>query len=202
MWLWTPTPQGLAIYQRFLEEYPNPVALAVTAKLTARLARLVVAVHGSDELLSLANMAAYEAIRAYRPSLGGGFSNAVVWRMRAAFADAVRDLRAQPRCYLKEFKRVSWQQIAVRLDNQPYTPPRSSGQAGDNDACAAVELVRIGLARLERRNARMAKVLRLRFFEGRTLQDIGALLGVSKERARQLEAQGLAHLRRAFAKSL
>lgn len=42
---------------------------------------------------------------------------------------------------------------------------------------------------------RTAKVLRLRFLDGLTLREVAALLGVSRERVRQLERAGLARLR-------
>jgi RNA polymerase sigma factor (sigma-70 family) len=58
----------------------------------------------------------------------------------------------------------------------------------------------IDFGRLIRRlkDRRQRRVIQGRFFEGKMLHEIGAELGVSKERIRQLEATALASLRRLF----
>jgi len=54
-------------------------------------------------------------------------------------------------------------------------------------------------AALDSMDPRLAKVLRLRFFEELTLQTIGDRIGVTRERVRQLEATALGQLRKALA---
>jgi RNA polymerase sigma factor (sigma-70 family) len=93
-------------------------------------------------------------------------------------------------------------QIWLTRDDEPAEPPafgmRSLLVLDDDDDKARVRAAELWTWAHECLPPRKLKVLQMRYVYDMTLEEIGATLGVGRERARQLEAQALRALRRKF----
>jgi RNA polymerase primary sigma factor len=162
-------------------------------------------VRGSDreDLLQVACLGLLRAAEKFEPERGFKFSTCATWWVRQALSRAVQDsglIRApagRPR------RRVA-SLDAVLPGHEPddHLAPRLVDDRGPTafDAAAAA-LLREGTQDvLGTLPPREREVLRLRFglggTGGLTLEEVGQLLRVSRERVRQLEQRALARLRR------
>jgi RNA polymerase primary sigma factor len=154
---------------------------------------------GVDEVTSLATLGLYRAARVFDPARGVRFS-AFAWHyLRATVFSALADsdfirvprhLPAEERQALRErlapvslFQR--WQ------DGHREDAAAPAAPEADEDLAAVREAVE-GLP------PRLRRVIRLRYYDGKTLEQIGHAVGVTRERARQLVEQALEELRLAL----
>ncbi len=161
--------------------------------------RLVVSIarkyaHGpSDlfELISSGNMSLLRAVEKFNYSLGFKFSTYATWAIRRNFAhDYVVGNRYHERFRSGQELQLEW---AADLRTDSEEQERQQGQA-------AMQVGQI----LDCLSDRERDIVTRRFgldgaSEGKTLQEVGIDLGVSKERIRQLEARALDKLRKAAA---
>lgn len=64
------------------------------------------------------------------------------------------------------------------------------------EACIANERTERVHATLKRLHGQQRKILQLRFFEGKTLEEVGEVMGLTRERIRQIELQAIKRMRK------
>ena len=121
------------------------------------------------------------------------FISYVVWRALSKLCKEQRSVIRVP-CNSRfcEKRRLAWNVRSLTSLEPPGTeePMVLSDTSSLEDKKAVVNAA-IGLLSEKQRN-----IIRLRYFDGKTLQSIGNMLGVSKERARQLVAAALQKVRK------
>ena len=143
---------------------------------------------GFDELVSVGNLGLIRAARLYDPKRVGSngepaaFNTFAVWPIRSAIHAHLRIAGA-----------------AKRRDDRTYGADNfevfASREPGPLEAAELNELRETVQDALQRLDPRDAKVITMHM-GGRTLEEIGGRLGLTRERARQLEARGMGELER------
>lgn len=123
-----------------------------------------------DDLVGELSLGIVRAARTFDPGRGCHFKTHAYWQMRRAAVEWLRT--AQP--------------PFARLSVDPAGPD-PFGPIDDR------EEISVAIRSL---NARQRRVIEMRFYEDKTLDEVGAELGVVRERARQIEARALARMRR------
>jgi RNA polymerase primary sigma factor/RNA polymerase sigma factor len=149
-------------------------------------------VGGSDEffeLVSDGNMSLIRAVEKFDYSRGNKFSTYASWAIMKNFARTIPDGYKQR----DRFRSGSDEMFVAAEDNRSDQYEQESAQQTRE---AAVERI---LSRLDEREQ---KIIISRFGldhrqEPRTLKEVGAEMGVTKERVRQIEARALMKLRAA-----
>ena len=148
-----------------------------------------------DECVGAALLGLVNAARLFRPELGWRFSTYASWSIRNTLARELEVERRRP------------DRLAVRLSGgtQPHSEwgDRRTGETFDEPAAPEGpppydrETERAVADAVRALPPRERAVVRMRFYEGRKLAEAGAALGVTRERARQLQAQALRRVREA-----
>ncbi|MCA9122788.1 MAG: sigma-70 family RNA polymerase sigma factor [Planctomycetaceae bacterium] len=160
--------------------------LLVFHKLTVSIAKnFVSSRHSLEELVSEGNAALIRAITLFDPSRGFRFSTYSTYAIRRCLA---RYVSSSQHTYATP---VDFRSAPPLADQRRWTLPYQHAME------SGVEWLESALYEL---TARERYIVRCRFgwgreFEPRTLQEIAAELGVSRERVRQLEAKAIQKLR-------
>lgn len=152
-----------------------------------------------DDLVQCAYPAMVAAVESYSPE-SGAFSSWMMYHLQTAFAEATgyRTRRGQNEPLNNSFS----------LD-KPLTDEADGGTFGDfvpdQQATAAMQAVVDRQYREQLRDAMekalkvipedYSNVLRLRYYQGMTLEDAGRILGIGAEQARNRENKGIRRLR-------
>lgn len=140
-----------------------------------------------DETVSICMMGLVRAARKFNPGRGVRFSTYAYACMRSTLLQHIALQKADRRI--------------INTMTTPFSGFQSSrtydiaDPAGD-DEDEHKEMKDLMATALDQIDGRLASVLRLRFFRDLTLEQIGAICGVTKERVRQLEQKALWQLRR------
>lgn len=154
-----------------------------------------------EDLYQSGYPAMVEAVETYNPSAGGAFSTWLMYHLKTAFAEATG----------RRTKRGQREPLnnAVSLDT-PLTDDADSDDlmdviadpTGQNSLISAEETLYREQLHNAMENAlsaipeQYADALRLRYYEGLTLERAGEIQGVGKERIRAMENKGIRLLRR------
>lgn len=166
-----------------------------------------------DDLMQVGNLALMRAAETYDESKGAWSTYACYWVrcfVQREVANKARTVRVPP----SRQKKGVWKQHPIAsvkmfwstgknrknehevclLDYmQSRFPPAPSAE----DKVISDQSKRgVNLAALENLTDKQRLVVRMRFWEDKTLQQIGDVLGLSRERVRQIEADSLLKLRR------
>jgi RNA polymerase primary sigma factor len=167
-----------------------------------------------EDLMQVGNLALLRAAETYDESKGAWSTYACYWvrhHVHREVADKVRTVRVPP----NQQKNNGWKRYP--LASVKMTVRRGGNQkSNDMDICL-LDLMQsrfpptpsvedkvisdqsrrgINLAALECLSDKQRYVVRMRYWEDKTLQQIGDVLGLSRERVRQIEADSLQKLRR------
>ena len=143
------------------------------------------------ELVSDGNVALMRAVERFDYSLGNRFSTYATWAIITNFARTIPESLRQRACFR-----------TASSDLLTATPEVRSNQHALEAVQHGREIAVDGI--LQRLNDREREIIVCRFGlrrgdEPRTLQEVGNVMGVSRERIRQIEARALGKLRRAVA---
>lgn len=147
-----------------------------------------------EDYFQLALMGLWKAISEYKPG-SGSLSNWAIWKIRGEVSTGLRQYGHSPHAHL----RGRWNHALIgdllatdgggERNEDTFTPASVEDTAvEDGEVVATMQAAITSLPETER------TVLRMRM-AGETLETCGAALGVSKERARQLEAAAQNRLR-------
>lgn len=155
-----------------------------------------------DEAVQVCRLAVMDAIRKYQPGKSTFGAYASIW-MRARLTQAIEVEAAGvvPRVMDRTTWKLKAAGRAIPLDRGPSDEPAPIDALSDGavppDAQLAADqrrtLMRRAIGKLKNPRHRAVVWSRL---EGRTLAEVGAELGVSRERVRQIEEEAHASLRR------
>jgi RNA polymerase sigma factor (sigma-70 family) len=174
----------------FVQQWPNPLAAMyrTCAKQYGAMRKVGIS---NDEMMSLAFTGWLRAVAAYDPGRGSFMTLATFWA-RSTFRDAIRERLQEPR--------------EVSLDAEYNDAKLTEFLADQRDdyreyeRCEAMpveaEKVREALVWLDHRELLAAEVYYGIDREPGLLRDIGALLGVSRERGRNIKDDALNELRK------
>jgi RNA polymerase sigma factor (sigma-70 family) len=152
-----------------------------------------------DDLMQAAYLAMLDAIEQFDPADGWKFSTIYINRLKTAFAEVTG--------YRTAAGRKDPLRFADSLDRPVDETDSNSETVGAfvADPLDQMEAVDQRLYRdwqretisgtLDRLEPRQAQAIRMRYFQNRTLKDIGTAAGITIERVRQLEKAGLRRLR-------
>lgn len=144
-----------------------------------------------DDLVQEGLIGLIEAYRTWRPD---GGANLLTWASYRIMMRMRRFIGIDKRTY-----KLKRKESHVSFD----APTNADGgclydlygiEATQDHAAAAVERCEIVAKALKTLPPRTEKVLRQRFFEEKTLSEVGESVGLSRERARQIQEEGLAKL--------
>lgn len=183
-------PAGQQRVSETMEKYPNPIALlkSVWAGLYWAAVRSGV---DDDELNAACAEGICEACWRWRPDAGGSWSTYLGWHVRGAVCRLLT-VRVRQRGREVEMSH-RWRRSASGIEMDPLS--RESGRDPELDAADEAAAVRRRAARvLAKLDKRTAKVVLARA-GGATYDAIGARLGISKERVRQIQLAGMRKLR-------
>lgn len=161
-----------------------------------------------DDLVQAGMMGISRALEDFDPGKGNRFTTYAAWWIRAYVQQEAKrsqragftatggdgvDLRA--RMGVPELCGPGGEGIAGALEQLPDEAP-SPERALTSQECG--EALQYALQQLCRHpnGDKVAKVIQMRLLEEKTLQEIGEVLGFSRERARQLEMTGMPSLRK------
>lgn len=158
-----------------------------------------------DDLHSAAYLGLRRAAEKYEPERGAAFSTCAWWWLRAAIQEELPALLAEhgvrlPRHPTAPRPHVASMDASIGDSDEPRSGRIADEEAADpfEAACRDEDAARVRTALGQLRFERDRRVIRLRFGIGggepMTLRAIGAELGVSVERARQLETRALREL--------
>lgn len=167
--------------------------------------RIAMACHvESSDLAQAGRLQALRAAELWKPDGGAKFltycANGVLNAMRREAAD-ISNIVSCPRAKFLRGEAGQWVSLEAPLGGRDDSEgtlmdvlPAEPGQhSARSDAEQDVAAVKCALSTLD---ARLRRVLELRFFEGKTLVDVGEELGVTKSRIGQLEREAITVLRR------
>jgi RNA polymerase sigma factor (sigma-70 family) len=188
------TAEGRAKVADYLDRYPHPTRLLIAtwpaAYRAARIARLT-----DEEIEAVCREGVVRAFVRYDPARGAAVGTAIVWSLRAAIGNAVRQARRARQTVLVDFAALANLCEGVTIENARVRPPAAAESPGS----AAADDLADALGRTEL-SARDREVLARRFgLDGRLPQTnaaIGADLGISPERVRQVQEQAIRRIRR------
>lgn len=135
--------------------------------------------HIADEVESAATMGLVKAAATYDPSTGNAFSTYATHCVRNEIRNTLRLER--PLGYRRPEDPAAVPGTVGLGEHDPATPAVAT-QAEDREIVGYV---------MGRMRPRLAEVLRRRHLEGKTLQEVGDEMGITKERVRQIEMQAL-----------
>jgi RNA polymerase sigma-B factor len=150
--------------------------------------------HDHEDAVSTAMLGLVRAARRFDPARGVPFGVYAVRWCRALLAEWQKTHQRRGFRFVAGPVRLASLDAAARPDGPPLVQALS-GRAPDADAridAAAVAAACAGLA------PRQRTLLGLLFAEGRTLQEAGDRLGVTRERTRQIRDAALSQLRAQF----
>lgn len=145
---------------------------------------------GIDDLIAVAYGGLVRALADWNPALGN-YSTHAGWKIRAALSHALQREARRNREYVASS--MEWTEDALEVSIEQTWPdddahgPEGTMLAGESD-----ERFEAMLGRLPEREA---LALRLRLKDGLSLAEAGDVLGVTKERVRQISLNALARLR-------
>jgi RNA polymerase primary sigma factor len=168
-----------------------------------------------EDLMQVGNLALLRAAETYDESKGAWSTYACYWvrhHVHREVADKVRTVRVPP----NQQKNNGWKRHPLASTKMFWTSQRGGRNARETEVCLVDMLQHrfpptpsaedkviadqskrgINLAALENLSDKQRLVVRMRFWEDKTLQQIGDVLGLSRERVRQIEADSLQKLRR------
>lgn len=159
-----------------------------------------------EDLVQAGNMGLMRAAEKFDPERGFTFATYAVWWVRAQVRREAADRRATVRtpCWRQAeiwSKREPLPAHAVSLDSRMSEDGTTfldlTPHPGDDPELSAVrgQAGKISEKLLSALDSRHQYVLRRRYLFGDTLLDVGKQLGVTRERARQIEVAALAKLR-------
>lgn len=146
-----------------------------------------------DDLIAEGVFGLIHAARNFDPSRGCKFSTPAVWWIRQAMQRAVLGKAHMIRIPAYQRGKVS---VPVSQADDDWAKVIKDESAGPEDEAIAGEQRAEVAGLLRRLSKQYQDVIRWRFYDGLTLEQIGQRLGISKERVRQIEAKALAIMRR------
>ncbi len=138
------------------------------------------------DLIQEGLLALLRAVELFRPEEGVRFSSYACRAIRARMVQAAGRARRFPRTL----------SFLADQDSDRQVGPPDEAQAEETEARRKAEWQRQALeAALAQLRPRWAHVIRARFFAGRTVGELAAELGVSRQRVRQMGVNALTRLR-------
>lgn len=153
----------------------------------------------ADELFSIANLACIEAVDRFDPTRGNRLTTAVPFAVKSAMR-----MKYLPGAFHVPSSIVQDKtqhdlipsQTALDYTHESGALTEKVGVISDPiDDVMATEISGRLRAAMNTLDERRQQIIHGRFFEGKTLEEISVVLGVSRERVRQLEAKALKELR-------
>jgi len=173
--------------------------LAIARAAAAWLCRNTLAGWPFDELLAMANLALVQVLPEWRP---GTCIRRDTWLMNILRYRVLDKVRETERCGRKgprpQFCRIL-DYYEPQEDDATFVEKRAAisiATSPNQDALVMERELREAVERLPRR---LARTVKMRFFEGRTLKEAGKALGVNESRAYQLQQKAMGLLREALA---
>lgn len=178
------TDEGRAVAEDYLRRYPKPAL--VLWNLAPRLMRESLRAHGEEAVHAAAAHGIVSAVATYDPAYGTTLVTHATFHIRAAVQVAFTRKRVgEP----ARFERIDAGGGDGDGDDRPdgFHPAAPERAAGWDKADWG--------AALRGLTSRGRRVLLMRYAAGMTLGEIGAALGLSKERVRQIQAAALVKIR-------
>ena len=152
-----------------------------------------------EDLYQSGYLAMVAAVNTYDPAAGGAFSTWLMYHLKTAFAEATgyrtQKGRQEPlNNYLSLDTPLTDDADSDDLMDVVADPAGLQWRESLEDAIWYKELQEVVEAALATVPEKYRDILRLRYWEEMTLEDIGDLRGISKERVRQMENKALRHL--------
>lgn len=154
-----------------------------------------------EDLYQSGYLAMVAAVNSYDPAAGGAFSTWLMYHLKNAFADAIgyrtqKGRREPLNNYLSLDTPLTDDADSDDLMDVVADPAGLQWQVALEESVWQTELQEAVGAALSTIPKQYREILRLRYWENMTLEDIGKRLGLSKERARQTLNQAIRRLRR------
>ncbi len=153
-----------------------------------------------EDLYQSGYLAMVAAVNSYDPAAGGVFSTWLMYHLKTAFAEATgyrtQKGRQEPlNNYLSLDTPLTDDADSDDLMDVVADPAGLQWRESLEDAIWYKELQEVVEAALATVPEKYRDILRLRYWEDMTLEDIGDLRGISMERVRQMENKGIRTLR-------
>lgn len=153
-----------------------------------------------EDLCQSGYLAMVAAVDTYDPAAGGAFSTWLMYHLKTAFAEATgyrtQKGRQEPlNNYLSLDTPLTDDADSDALMDVVADPAGLQWQVALEESVWQTELQDAVRAALSTVPEQYREVLRLRYWEDMTLEDVGDLRGISKERVRQMENKGIRILR-------
>lgn len=153
-----------------------------------------------EDLYQSGYLAMVEAVNTYDPAAGGTFSTWLMYHLKSVFAEMTgyrtQKGRQEPlNNYLSLDTPLTDDSDSNNLMDVVADPAGMQWRESIEESMWRKELQEAVEAALLTVPAQYREILRLRYWEDMTLEDVGNLRGISKERVRQMENKGIRILR-------
>jgi RNA polymerase sigma factor (sigma-70 family) len=190
------TEDGQSLLVKFLEEHGQRAYEAFRKVYPKTNQNCVELGYTDDDINAACLLGMVTAMTRFDPERNVLFKTYAIICMRAAVQSSLLGLEHVGGGRSQQWQMQKMRRVTVQCDSGETDDLLNL--TGDDPGCDATDIGDEIDKAMRFITPRQAEILRLRFWDGKTLAEVGELIGISKERVRQVETDAIQNMRKAL----